>query len=610
VEFPSLVNEGPSWIIPISEIIGFKTDHHKESITIRIPDRYVSDVSDDSDIEFGSRPRNNDSLEGYSYYTSPDATPRPQFSTPAIPINAPPRSRSRTQQRHHISRNTSQESFAQSYTSSHKSAERKYPHQPHASSEIREFEIGSFVTHGRITNYAKILFFMPKYLLCSSTCHEKLISSAKGVSRSNKTYIALVATAEMGCQYFVSYLASKFVEVGGDSVWLKGLEYTPGYIQRIAEFNRKLVQEPWALTKKDVNALTETRDFDGEDEEGWNLNEVAQIATILAMFHCQSAIALGAGVVCEADVFGGTFWRRISKATDDDTLTADSEDRFTGGKKRQGHTVNGGRQEIIDKLRLRMLTSGHISPDMSFDSFPTLHRESIRDGKNTDRRVEAIFREILGFDHTNGVANEDKVVSPTISPSNSSTTPRPKAPQSECESPMNPVIEDLSRFTLDGIATSTIFPSAPPPLQYCWDETKHLLQHLLPDLSSSLDRRFHLSPTPSFLRPRHPYNDDDDDDDPLDITPFKEALHYYSLAILGVIKDTYNYNLIHKFLGDDLRAFVRRLCLDSKGITKQEWGMMKRLGFLSAEIVEIGMLVSEARFMGVLMYVYKVIGSL
>lgn len=599
MEIPSLVNEGPSWVIPISEIIGFKTDNHKELITIQMAEKYISDVSDDSDIEFGPRkPDHDDALEGYSYYASPDATPRPLFSTPAIPINAPPRSRSRNLRP--LSRAASQESFAQSTTSSHKSVERKYPHQPHASGEIREFQIASFIAHGRVTNYAKVLFFLPRYLRCSSTCYEKLISSTRGISRSNKTFIALLATAEMGCQYFVSYFTAKFLEVGGDSFWLKGLENTPGYIQRIAVLNRKIVQEPWALTEKDVNALTETREVDGEDEEGWSLTEVVQMITILAMFHAQSAIALGTGVVCEADVFGGTIWRRISKINDEETLTADSEDRFAGGRKRQRNTVHGGREDVIDRLRLRMLASGHLSPDILFDNVQELHREN---GKVIDPLVEAMFRKVLDNKYPNKVVSEAVAASPAISPSNSSTTPRPKAAQPESESPMNPLIEDLSRFTNDGTAKSSIFPATLRPNQYCWDDTMQVLQHHLPDLSSYLDKRFHFPPTPKFLQPHHL-------DDPVDSTPFKEALQYYSLALLGIIKDTYNYKLIHEFLGDDLRRFVRRICLDSRGITKRDWEMMKGLGFFNAEIVEICMMVSEARFMGVLIYAYKIIGSL
>ena len=603
MEIPSLVNEGPSWVIPISEIIGFKTDNHKESVTISIPEQYVSDnSSSDCEMEFGyNAPDYNDSLEGYGYYTSPDATPRPTFSTPAIPINAPPRSRPGIH--HGISRTASQESIAQSTTSTHKSVERKYPRQPHASAEIREFQIASFETHGRITNYAKVLFFMPRYLRCSSACYEKLISSTKGISRPIKTFIALLATAEKGCQYFVSYFTAKFLEVGGDSVWLKGIKNTPGYMQRIAVLNRKLVQEPWALTEKDITALTETREIDGHDE-GWSLSEVVQIITILAMFHSQSSLALGVGVVCEADVFGGTIWRRISRRTDSDTFSTESEDHLSGERKRGGlsMSLHDERQEIIDKLKLRVLASGYLPPDMLFDNLHGLHRKSTHNGNAIDPRVESMFRQVLENDkHKTSLA--PPVSSPAIhSPSNSAATPRPKPPQPKSESPMNPIIEDLSRFTNDGPSKSTIFPSNLPLKQYCWDETKQFLQHNLPDLASSLNKRFHLPPTRKFLQSNiH---------DPIDVTPFKEALYYYSLALLGIIKETYNYKLINEFLCDELGAFVRSISLDPRELTKRDWEVVRGLGFSSAEIVEICMMVSEARFMGVLMYAYKVIGGL
>ena len=65
------------------------------------------------------------------------------------------------------------------------------------------------------------------------------------MSRGVKLYVAMMAAAEVGCQYFVSYFTAKYLEVGGDSGWLKGIQKTPGKLQRIAVLNRKMVQEPW-----------------------------------------------------------------------------------------------------------------------------------------------------------------------------------------------------------------------------------------------------------------------------------------------------------------------------------------------------------------------------
>ena len=327
--------------------------------------------------------------------------------------------------------------------------------------------------------------------------------------------------------------------------------------------------------------------------------------TILAMFHCQSSLALGVGVVCEADVFGGTIWRRISRSMEsEDTFSTESENRVSGGRKRGGLsiTLHDERQEIIDMLRIQMLPSGPLSPHMSFDNLHGLHCKSTRNGNGIDPRVESVFRQVLEHDqHKNGFAPpaSSLVVHP---PSNEAATPRPKAPQTESETPINPVIEELSRFTVDTPSKSTIFPSNLAPKHYCWDETMQFLQHNLPDSATNLDKRFHLPPTRKFLQSNLQI--------PINVTPFKEALRYYSLALLGIIKDTYNYKLMNEFLGDELSAFVRSISLDPKGLTKRDWEAVKGLGFTSAEIVEICMIVSEARFMGVLMYTAKVIGSL
>ena len=613
------MNEGPSWLIPLTDIIGFKASKHREPIPIPISEKYDSDYTssdDDSDIEFaprrsseGTQHRDNDNIHnnpadtsGYSYYTSPDATPRPTFSTPAIPINGPPRIRTnpRKQPTHDLSRNTSQESIAQSTTSTHKSSSNdvrvKFPRQPHASPQVREFQIASFVTHGRVTNYAKILSFLPRYLQCSTTCYEKLVGSARGLSRTVKVYVALLAAAELGCQYFVSYFSAKFGELGGDLAWIRSVKDAPVRIQRIATLNWKMVCEPWNLDASDVRALMGSRG-DEDDDKVWTIGEVVQIMTVLAMFHAQSSLALATGVVCEADVFGGTVWRRLtSTAHDDDT---DLNVLFNPStKKRAFHlsNMNDVREEIMDQLRMKMIAGCHLVPEMSFDNLETLQYDRKTNGHARYPRTEALFHEIL---------NEERQFMEMTAAQASSRSPQCPGNSHANFEPVNPIIDDLSRFTaFPTVAKPGVFPATLTPYQFDWDNAMHTLQTHLPDLAINLDKRFHLPPTRNFLQAHRSTRDR------LDAKPFKAALHGYSLALLGCFKDGYDYGCIAEFLRDEVREFVRRAALDARGLTKAEWEVIRGAGFSVGEIVEICMMVYEARFMGVLMYAYGAIRSL
>jgi hypothetical protein len=426
------------------------------------------------------------------------------------------------------------------------------------------------------------------------------------MNRGVKLYVAMMAAAEVGCQYFVSYFTAKYLEVGGDSGWLKGIQQTPEKIQRIAVLNRKMVQEPWMLTKRDIVDMTEKREVDGREEEGWSVSEVVQIITILAMFLAQSSIALALGVVCEADVFGGTIWRRISRTTEDDMGSGDLDDR---PKRRGGQfaSVHGGRQDIIDKLRIRMMASGHLSPDMSFDNLQTLHIDSTL----KSARLEFAFRQVLEPIITNGTSYEDPPILTMSSTSANSAKSLPSSTQqqSEPESPVNPVIEDLSRFTTPSPTPSkpTIFPPEATIFQtshHSWDQTLQTLTTHLPDLAPNLTKRFHLPPTRTFLSsPSRP-------DFPLDTLPFRDALHHYSLALLGVQDTEYNYRLVHEFMNDELCRFVQRVCVLPGGLVRGEWEGVRRLGFTMGEVVEIVQIVAEARFLGGLMIAFKVVGSL
>ena len=617
MEIPSLVNEGPSWLIPLSEIIGFKTDHHNEPVTIQLAEKYISDdsSSSDSDIDFGSRavPDVDEATTGYGYYTSPDVTPRPTFTTPAIPINAPPRSRSRNRH-HHLSRNTSSDSIAaRSIASSHRSSKREFVRQRHASKDIRAFQISSFIAHGRVTNYAKVLFYLLRYVRCTSTCYERLISSTKGISRSIKTFTALIASAEMGCQYFVSYFTAKYLEVGGDHAWLRGLAEAPGKMTRVAELSRILVHEPWKITANDLKGIIESKEVDGVLEEGWSTAEVVWIIAILAMFHAQSSIALGLGVVCEADLFGGTVWRRISRNSAHDSLgdqgPDESSENYIHGGRAFDVNVPGGRKDILDKLRWRMLSGSHLSPDMSFDNLQNLRAESIRKEDATRKAAEAAFLEILHSPPVRSTPspNGQQLSKSLPTPANSDKTPTFRVPEKDMDPPVNPIIEEVSRFTKTSEpAKPVVFPSSSPILStnhYCWDDALHFLQTHLPDLAMNFDKRFHLPATRTFLQPS-PYTD------PVDVTPFKDTLQHYSLALIGIMREGYNYKSIREFLCDELSAFVRLICLNPRGMMKRDWDRMRALGFTNAEIVEIVVMVCEARFMGVLMYSFKALGEL
>jgi hypothetical protein len=338
-------------------------------------------------------------------------------------------------------------------------------------------------------------------------------------------------------------------------------------------------------------------------EEGWTVTEVVQIVTILAMFQTQSSIALGLGVVCEGDVFGGTVWRRISRNTDQETVEDEEPDYFSSHKGESlSHTVRGGRRDIIDKLRMQMLASGHLSPDMSFDNLHDLHLDAVRNGNGVIGHIaEAAFRQCLLEHQTNGHKVVDRPLEMKASNSATPTVTR----NTETESPINPVIEDLSRFTMEDTAKSTVFPSTHPILannQYSWDDTLQILNSHLPDLAPNLDKRFHLPTSRTFLEITS--------QEQIDVTPFCDALRHYSLALLGIMDEKYDYHLINQFLNDDLRAFVRRICLDPRGMVKSEWEEVKELGFSPAEIVEIGVIACEARFMGGLMYPFKAVGSI
>jgi sestrin 2 len=372
---------------------------------------------------------------------------------------------------------------------------------------------------------------VPGYVQCTTLCYEKLVSSSLILPRNLKTYLALLASAGTGSQYFTSYFSAKFLEVGGDSSWLTSLPRAPERVQRISGMSRAMLERPW---EDPLSGM-----------EGWTRVEQAMVGVVVGMFHAQSMVALGVGAVCEGDVFGGTVWRRQQR-------------------REEGVEVERGtfRDELVEKLRL--MSNGYGGHANSTDHLWNLHQVMDQDAM-LDSRAE-------------------------------------DTPLTSTSKPINPIIEDLTRFDLlNSSPTPVPYPLSTSPPQithvYTWPNTLQTISSLLPDISPNLDRRFRLRPVESFLQ--SPVREQ------VDPSEFVDALRAYCLGLIGLVCDSYDYCELREFLPGKLRRFLRKLCLNARELSRENWRDLLSLGFSHAEIVQIIVTATEARFQGVLIYFFR-----
>lgn len=178
------------------------------------------------------------------------------------------------------------------------------------SDEVRALQVNAYMRTGRIGNFNKILFHFPRFADVNREATDLFVSddSPNGpLPQHWRIYLGILAAAEKKCQYYLSILSEKFLTVRGEREWLKGIDYAPLKLQRIAKLNMLLAHRPWTITPDAIKELVRG-DENGElePEQKWSMAEVVQAIIVMSFYHGKSATALAWGVLPEADLLGGT----------------------------------------------------------------------------------------------------------------------------------------------------------------------------------------------------------------------------------------------------------------------------------------------------------------
>lgn len=169
-----------------------------------------------------------------------------------------------------------------------------------------------------------MLFQFPKFAEINRRVTDLFLSddSMDGpLPQTWRIYLGVMAAAEKRCQYFQNLLSEKLLTVGGPVEWLKGIQYCPTKLQRIANLNKarmlpdldgymqidadipSVAHVPWTISSDDISYLVHS---DNGLESRWSVSEVVEAILVLSFYHGKSALALAWGVLPEADLLGGT----------------------------------------------------------------------------------------------------------------------------------------------------------------------------------------------------------------------------------------------------------------------------------------------------------------
>ncbi|CAG8707500.1 14589_t:CDS:2 [Acaulospora morrowiae] len=424
--------------------------------------------------------------------------------------------------------------------------------------DVRDSMVKTFVETGRLNNYDQVLSYFPTFTLKFQNAYKELTKSHNGVHpESLRYYIGIMAASQHRCQYLVSHLKNEYLAANGDPEWLKGLQYAPDKIKKIAKINSILAHQPWSLESDHISELC-------RGDATWKIEEIIHIIVLLSTFHSMCSYVLCCGIVPECDSIGGYKEQRLpthtitpSDGEEEGTPLHLNSPEQTSGNMGSGLGISVDPEAIkhTNELIMRLRRNDPVEeedPEL-LDSAVDLDRET--------------FSGISTVEST-------PVITEIITPSAfiPDASPIPVTPPFETIPPADILTEDFSCYL------------SPKEEEISYSEfksTKEGYQNL-----TTQDFNWGTDGIELVQHHLHSGNKLDDElkeiramsdfkffsfDSQLDDLPFREVIWYYACRLYGITADDYTYNDISRLLNSKIRNFIKKICTRPEDFTYDDW---------------------------------------
>uniref|UniRef100_A0A8C2XJX2 Sestrin 4 n=1 Tax=Cyclopterus lumpus TaxID=8103 RepID=A0A8C2XJX2_CYCLU len=167
----------------------------------------------------------------------------------------------------------------------------------------------ALVSRGSVDAVSQQMASHPQYLESFLRTQHYILHMDGPLPLPYRHYIAIMAAARHHCNYLVYLHSAQFLRVGGDPLWLQGLEAAPPRLRLLDHINKVLAHQPWLTACSHIQTLLKS------GEQCWSLAELVQAVVILA--HCHSLCSFVFGCDTDSDFvplskstngFPPTFW--------------------------------------------------------------------------------------------------------------------------------------------------------------------------------------------------------------------------------------------------------------------------------------------------------------
>lgn len=121
--------------------------------------------------------------------------------------------------------------------------------------------VEEYSTSGRLDNITRVMSLHPQYLESFLRTQFYMLRMDGPLPYHYRHYIAIMAAARHQCSYLINMHVDEFLNTGGSSEWLNGLEYVPQRLKNLNEINKLLAHRPWLITKEHIQVCERARDL-------------------------------------------------------------------------------------------------------------------------------------------------------------------------------------------------------------------------------------------------------------------------------------------------------------------------------------------------------------
>ncbi|KAM8974911.1 sestrin-3 [Pelodytes ibericus] len=417
--------------------------------------------------------------------------------------------------------------------------------------------VEEYCTSGRLDNITQVMSLHPQYLESFLRTQFYMLRMDGPLPYHYRHYIAIMAAARHQCVYLINMHVDEFLNTGGSSEWLNGLEYIPQRLKNLNEINKLLAHRPWLITKEHIQKLVKT------GENNWSLAELVHAVVLLAHYHALASFVFGSGINPETD--------------------PDASNGFDPDVKNKFCVCDLANDNNIENTSL---TTNNVEQNMDSESELEALMERMKKLQEEKEEEEASQEEMATrFEKEkkesllviSGAFDDD-----VVSVSNASRY---------IEDP-GFGYKDFARRGEEHLPTFRAH-------DYSWeDHGFSLVNRLYSDIGHLLDDKFRMVYNLT-------YNTMATHED-VDTTMLRRALFNYVHCMFGIRYDDYDYGEVNQLLERSLKVYIKTVTCYPERATKRMYDGYWRQ-FKHSEKVHVNLLLMEARMQAELLYALRAI---